>query len=664
MNRGNPQNPRSEPSPAAEVFSRSRGRAAVFLALSFLVNFTLYVMTVAPTVTFEDSGELISAAYHLGVAHEPGYPLFTMLGKLFTLLPLGTVAFRVNLMSAFFTALAGVFVFLAAVGLIESVFTIPLKWKKCAPAGIETLKYSAGLCACILFGTALSSWEQAVITEVYGLNSFFTGLFVFLIVLLSRQREYRKKCGCFYAVCLVMGLSLTNHTTSAMFVPLFGIYILLTDRKVFKDFALLAKSSGFFVAGLLPLVYLPLAARRNPVINWGDPENLSNFIRVITRHQYGGKSLQSVGSFLAQFGVFAGELLTKQWFPLLLLFAVAGCIALFKKNRPFFFFAIAFLAFSMPVMTWMTNFDVTTPAVAFEHKALVSVFYIPAYLFIALLMGMGIFYALSLIPMQRISCRVAALMLPVAVFAGSGAQNFTRVSLHGYECARIYADNIFSTLPQNAVLFVHWDPFCFPLIYYQAVERKRPDLLVLDQMLLKRTWYVTWLRRRHPEFARRFEKEMNAFLTAVEPFENNRAYNGDLLQRSYIGMIAAFIDTTIGQGRDVYATYTPEPGIMRGYRLEPVFSAYKFVAGDRVDTTLSDTACDITAFTDPEFPADRMKKYFREYYGNLYGLRAMVYEGRGNKARARSCYRWARKLFTDGSQQAFFIDGKLTQLGP
>src|ERR1017187_9017147 len=71
------------------------------LLLSFLVTFIVYVLTLAPSISFEDSGELITAAYSLGIPHEPGYPLFTLFGKLFTILiPFGNIAYRVNMMSA------------------------------------------------------------------------------------------------------------------------------------------------------------------------------------------------------------------------------------------------------------------------------------------------------------------------------------------------------------------------------------------------------------------------------------------------------------------------------------------------------------------------------------------------------------------------------------
>ena len=66
-----------------------------------------YLVSLAPTVTFWDAGEFIAASRILGIPHPPGTPLFVMLGHVWgTIVPFGDYAFRLNLMSAFFSALA------------------------------------------------------------------------------------------------------------------------------------------------------------------------------------------------------------------------------------------------------------------------------------------------------------------------------------------------------------------------------------------------------------------------------------------------------------------------------------------------------------------------------------------------------------------------------
>ena len=73
-------------------------------ASAFFLPLALYVFTLAPTVTLEDSGEFITVAYHLGVPHFSGYPLWCLVAHAFTTLPWGSVAERVHLVSAVFGA--------------------------------------------------------------------------------------------------------------------------------------------------------------------------------------------------------------------------------------------------------------------------------------------------------------------------------------------------------------------------------------------------------------------------------------------------------------------------------------------------------------------------------------------------------------------------------
>ena len=84
-------------------------RVGFFLGLClFAITLTLYIMTLCPTVSLVDSGELILVCKTLGIAHSPGFPLYTLLGHLFTYIPIGSIAYRVNLMSAVFAALSAV----------------------------------------------------------------------------------------------------------------------------------------------------------------------------------------------------------------------------------------------------------------------------------------------------------------------------------------------------------------------------------------------------------------------------------------------------------------------------------------------------------------------------------------------------------------------------
>ena len=83
-----------------KIFKITPGLFDPFLVLSCVIPFALYMATLAPSVTFFDSGEFLTATASMGSAHSPGYPLFLMYAKLFTWIPLGNIAFRINVATA------------------------------------------------------------------------------------------------------------------------------------------------------------------------------------------------------------------------------------------------------------------------------------------------------------------------------------------------------------------------------------------------------------------------------------------------------------------------------------------------------------------------------------------------------------------------------------
>ena len=151
--------PRPAVAPIADAGPASRRLAAAALGVAVLA---IYVRTLAPTVAGGDSGELITVAHTLGVAHPPGYPLYTLLAKLFTLLPAGTIAWRVNLFSAVCGAGAATILFLAVARWSGSLW--------------------AGLASASLFAFSPRVWPHSVTAEVFALNNVFLAGLVYLTV--------------------------------------------------------------------------------------------------------------------------------------------------------------------------------------------------------------------------------------------------------------------------------------------------------------------------------------------------------------------------------------------------------------------------------------------------------------------------------------------------
>lgn len=194
--------------------------------LSYAVSLSVYIYTLQPTVGLEDSGELVTAAYRLGVPHPPGYPFWTIMSKIFSLLPVGhDIAYRVNLWSAFTGALAAGLITLIITKAGELFFDdesddlhklhiVPSleKYGLTVPVLVNSL---CGIAAGVLFALTPGTWSQCTITEVYSLNAFFMVLLMFLSFILMFNPEKR---GVFYAMAFIFGFANTNHYTVFMMV--------------------------------------------------------------------------------------------------------------------------------------------------------------------------------------------------------------------------------------------------------------------------------------------------------------------------------------------------------------------------------------------------------------------------------------------------------------
>jgi len=607
----------------------------VALTAAFAIPFSLYVVTLAPTVTFEDSGELIAAAYTLGVPHSPGYPLFTMAGKVFSALPVGNVAYRLNLMSAFFSALAAMLLTWTAALVLASRASGRRDRQ-------NVLVWTAALASGLWMATSFEVWEQSVITEVYSLNLAVVISFLLLLALRWRDPSSDRYL---YAACFLLGLALTTHSTSLILIPLFALHVARNERAAI-DRRRLLRGAAAFLAGLVPYLYLPLASLRDPAIDWGNPETPASLARTlfVRHHRFG--SWPSAGEYLERLDAYGG-LLAGQWMPAFLLLAVIGLVALYRANRNAFWHALLLLALSGPLVTLGTNIDVYLPdgSVAVENLAQVSVFYIPSYALVSLLMGVGVFSLVRSVGEHagaRAVTAAVALCLPLA-FA---YPTYKRVDMSDYHLAEDYAGNLFGVADRDGLVLADWDPFYFPLVYYQLVERQRPDLVVLDQQLLRRSWYVEQAFDRHPGVRAAASSEIDAFLDVVRPFEEGKPHDGNEIQRRYEAMLRALVVTSAEGGRDVYFTYDPPRNLIESFSLESVGAARRISTGpaERMPTEIEPLR--LRGLLEGRPARDRWRVVFGDYYGELSYEQGMRAESLSQFDRALDDYRRAVRLLS------------------
>ena len=540
-------------------------------------------------------------------------------------------------------------------------------WAPTLSGASGLLVCAAGLAAGLLAATAATTWAQAIITEVYGLNAALVALLLLLTLVWTRAATPRARRRLFYAVCFVLGLGLTAHDTFVVLLPAVALYAFAFERRLRPSWRQLAAGGGLFVVGLLPYLYLPLAAARQPLMNWGNASTWTNFYRVVTRHQYLTSGHSGVRTTLAEFGTSA-SLLVHQWLPALLALALVGLVVLFVRRRPLFWLSATLLVATWPVITLIADFPSNTAdALAnADEKALASVFYIPSYLVLGLLMGLGAWWlgsaALAWLAGRRRSAAtgvaggagrpataavaaVVAVVVAVPLVLAAGRE--PALTMHRYRFADAYIANVLHGASPHALVMVDRDQFGFPLAYAQDVEHRRPDVVVLDQELLRRSWYLQDLAKRYPRLIAGSRAQVDAFLAAVKPFEEGTAYGASTLDAAYYAMIASFVRRYEQAGRDVYFTYSPDPRIVKGYTAESVVAALKTrrttPAASQAAlaawlTPIDESQFDFAHLTDGTVPLDRNVLMIRTWYGDLLrrsraAARASRREGPGRAAR-------------------------------
>ena len=209
--------------------------AAIFVFVA-----ALYIRTAAPTLGGGvDSEEYQQVAYTLGVAHSTGYPLYLILGKLFTtLVPVGNVAYRMNLLSALLGAGAAVVVYLVAFQL--------------------TQRRAASLATTALYATNEAVWRQSGVASANPLNLLLIGLVLYCLVLWSERRIPLS------VAAFVFGLGLAHHRSILFLAPAIVIFVLLVDPRILRQPRQILKNALWLAVPSFLYLYIPIAGYNSP----------------------------------------------------------------------------------------------------------------------------------------------------------------------------------------------------------------------------------------------------------------------------------------------------------------------------------------------------------------------------------------------------------------
>ena len=212
----------------------------VAFVLTFLISLIVYIGTLAPSVTLEDSGELVVAADYLGVPHPPGYPIWTLLAWFFqwvfhfvTYYGQPNPAWSVGLLSAVFGALAaGILAMLVSRSGVDYLRSNRHVCEGISDRAVSFLSWIGGVTSGLLFAFSPVLWSQSVIVEVYSLNAFFLTL-IFLLTYHWMARP--KESYLLYITAFAFGLGFTNHQSLLFAGVGMAAAVAFRDLKLFRD---------------------------------------------------------------------------------------------------------------------------------------------------------------------------------------------------------------------------------------------------------------------------------------------------------------------------------------------------------------------------------------------------------------------------------------------
>jgi hypothetical protein len=499
----------------------------------FLAALLLYSWTLAPTVTLTDSGELILVAQGLGVAHPPGFPLWVILAHLASLVPVGNVAVRINFSSAVFAALAcAVLTLVVAELMIGAAYLAAWKRaaqqrKKAGDSRIDRLLvFAPALGAGLLMAFSRTLWSYATIAEVYTLNTLLILIVFFLMLrwrrcIIADRRDKGETVtihdSWLYTAAAVFGLALgDHHVTVGLTLPAVAVIVYRTQGLRFFTSRRLIYAALISIAAMVAVyAYLPFAASRSPLINWGNPRSLQEIWWHITGRQY--RVFLSFTPIMmgAQFVEFCRMLLREfgpAWLPLPLVLALAGFATAYRQDRTTFWFLLSIVIANL---AYDLSYEIA------EDK---DAYYLPVFISVALAAGFGIRWLIQLAAVKSMSwgtsygvAAIVVLLTSATAFAGNWPFNNRR----HYFIAHDYVENLLSAVEPNGLLLTQDWQVAAPMFYAQQIEQRRRDVKVVDVNLLRRSWYFDYLRRTYPDLIERSRDKIDAYVEDLKQWERD-----------------------------------------------------------------------------------------------------------------------------------------------
>jgi len=519
---------------AAQLDYRPSYKAA---AIATTLVFLLYLVTLSPSTAMWDTSEYIAAAYILGIPHPPGNPLFVLIGRVFTILPIApNVAMRINIFAALCSAVSAGMWFLVTERVLVS--WLPRRWQRIA----------GGSLAALIGATSFTVWSQSVVNEkVYTLSLVGMAISAWLIVRWCDDPDGPKADKLLILIAYISGLGYANHMAGFLVLPPLAIAVLVRRPRTVLRWRLILAGVAAILLGMTPYATQPIRAAFFPAINEGEPTaceskmaaactfdkvTYQRFKYNFDREQYGKPSLtERQAPFGAQVGMW--WLYFKwQWVRdhmdgrpgvqtlfatiFLLLGGLGGYVHWRRDRNSFWFFGPLVFTVTFGLIYYM-NFKYgfsQSPelgeGVAREVRDR-DYFYLWSFSTWSVWAALGLVYVWETVaalagaddvklgsetvtvPRQR-SWLAASPVLALALIPLLA--NWSSASRAGQTDTRDFAADLLNSVEPYGILVTAGDNDTFPLWYAQEVEGIRRDVLVANTSLLNTEWYTRQMIRR------------------------------------------------------------------------------------------------------------------------------------------------------------------------
>lgn len=517
--------------------------------LIFFICWLIYLHTLTPTVGLHDSGEMITAAYILGIPHPPGYPLYCLVGKLWlSLLPIGNIAYRMNLASALCASLTCMMVYFICLKVSRDTKQVARSTEKKTPGSMLYALCSIlpPTVSALMLGFATTFWEQAVIAEKYTFNALFTTLLIFILLkwaeTMSIEHGAHSTEGntpglglnaqrLLYLFAFLLGLSFTHHIQTIYLVPASIFFIIAVWWKKLRQekqslkikslypllpFYSLLKMLCLFILPLFLYLYLPLRAIAHPDVNMGDPHTWQRFLEHIKAIQFGGYFELSICNLFYRLYTYLTQFFTYQFTIYLIWFGLIGAFSLFKSQvRSFIFLSLILI--------------ITILYSLFYNIPNIQDYYLPAFIIFTICIGYGIQVLINIIykksSLLYVMCSIFCLLLPLYPLI----IHYNHNNRSQYYFATDLARNILSPMEEKSIIFLETDDTAFPIWYIHYVEKKNPKAILIDVPFLAvhYDWYTRDLNKKYPNlaFSFKFHDMLRIKTKELEKIRKERIYN-------------------------------------------------------------------------------------------------------------------------------------------